>query len=198
MIDSGSFLPAAVALTAGIASFAWCMIRGSTIGASEMVEKKETTGWGQALCVAGFMMMILGVLSSLIFLIPDRMGFFSFIAAEVIFFGAVLIASILGKFGVRPLTLIFLGILGVFPILLFPFSGGGLGVLPTEVWLALFGALTMIGTAICAAVCIATGVKAGSTAMVEKSELSIWSLLFVALGEGLAIYGLIVAILLII
>jgi len=32
--------------------------------------------------------------------------------------------------------------------------------------------------------------------LTERPELSIWSLLFVALGEGLAIYGLIVAILL--
>jgi F0F1-type ATP synthase membrane subunit c/vacuolar-type H+-ATPase subunit K len=42
-----------------------------------------------------------------------------------------------------------------------------------------------------------TAVKAGSEMLIEKPELSIWSLLFVALGEGLAIYGLIVAILLI-
>jgi F0F1-type ATP synthase membrane subunit c/vacuolar-type H+-ATPase subunit K len=42
-----------------------------------------------------------------------------------------------------------------------------------------------------------TAVKAGAEMLIQKPELSIWSLLFVALGEGLAIYGLIVAILLI-
>jgi F0F1-type ATP synthase membrane subunit c/vacuolar-type H+-ATPase subunit K len=31
----------------------------------------------------------------------------------------------------------------------------------------------------------------------EKPELSIWALLFIALGEGLAIYGLIVTILMV-
>ena len=55
----------------------------------------------------------------------------------------------------------------------------------------------MIGAGFCAAICIIAAVNAGSKVMAEKPELSIWSLLFVALGEGLAIYGLIVAILII-
>jgi F0F1-type ATP synthase membrane subunit c/vacuolar-type H+-ATPase subunit K len=38
--------------------------------------------------------------------------------------------------------------------------------------------------------------KAGADMLIERPELSIWSLLFIALGEGLAIYGLIIAILL--
>jgi len=38
-------------------------------------------------------------------------------------------------------------------------------------------------------------VKASSEMLTQKPEPSIWSLLFVALGEGPAIYGLIVTIL---
>lgn len=197
MAELTSLFPAAVVLAAGIASFAWCMIRGSTIGASEMVERKKTSGWGQVLCVTGFMIMIIGVISATMFLIPEKFEILLIIAIEVLFSGAVLIASLLSKFGVKTFVTIFLGILACSPILSLSFSGGDFGMLPQEVWLALFGALTMIASAICAAVCITAGVKAGSDAMKEKSELSIWSLLFVALGEGLAIYGLIVAILLI-
>ncbi len=80
----------------------------------------------------------------------------------------------------------------------FILSGGGEGgMIPESAWPLLMGALTMIGSGFCAALCIMTAVKAGAEMLIEKPELSIWSLLFVALGEGLAIYGLIVAILLI-
>jgi V/A-type H+-transporting ATPase subunit K len=83
--------------------------------------------------------------------------------------------------------------------LLFILIGGGgeSEVIPAEAWGPLLGALTMIGCVFGAALCIMTAVKAGSEMLIQKPELSIWSLLFVALGEGLAIYGLIVAILLI-
>ena len=70
-------------------------------------------------------------------------------------------------------------------------------MIPESAWPLLLGAVTMLGAAACAAVCIMVAVKSGSVAMVEKPELSIWSLLFVALGEGLAIYGLIVALLIV-
>ena len=70
-------------------------------------------------------------------------------------------------------------------------------MIPESAWPLLMGALTMIGSGFAAALCIITAVKAGSEMLTQKPELSIWSLLFVALGEGLAIYGLIVAILLI-
>lgn len=80
----------------------------------------------------------------------------------------------------------------------FILSGGGEGsMIPESAWPLLMGALTMIGSGFCAALCIMTAVKAGAEMLIAKPELSIWSLLFVALGEGLAIYGLIVAILLI-
>ena len=77
------------------------------------------------------------------------------------------------------------------------FGGGGEGdLIPAEAWGVLTAAMTMIGAAFASALCIMVAAKAGAEMLVERPELSIWSLLFVALGEGLAIYGLIVAILL--
>jgi V/A-type H+-transporting ATPase subunit K len=76
------------------------------------------------------------------------------------------------------------------------FGGGEGDMIPESAWPLLTGALTMIGAAFASALCIMVAAKAGAEMLVERPELSIWSLLFVALGEGLAIYGLIVAILL--
>jgi len=77
------------------------------------------------------------------------------------------------------------------------FGGGGEGeLIPAEAWGVLTAAMTMIGAAFASALCIMVAAKAGAEMLTERPELSIWSLLFVALGEGLAIYGLIVAILL--
>jgi V/A-type H+-transporting ATPase subunit K len=76
-------------------------------------------------------------------------------------------------------------------------SGGGEGdLIPESAWPLLTGAFTMIGAAFASALCIMVAAKAGAEMITERPELSIWSLLFIALGEGLAIYGLIVAILL--
>jgi len=76
--------------------------------------------------------------------------------------------------------------------------GGGEGnMIPESAWPFLTGALTMIGAGFAAALCIMVAAKAGSDMLTERPELSIWSLLFVALGEGLAIYGLIVTILMV-
>ncbi len=74
--------------------------------------------------------------------------------------------------------------------------GGEGGMIPESAWPIITGSLTMIGAGFAAALCIMVAAKSGAEMLVEKPELSIWSLLFVALGEGLAIYGLIVAILL--
>ncbi len=75
--------------------------------------------------------------------------------------------------------------------------GGGEGMIPEAAWPFLTGALTMIGAGFAAALCIMVAAKAGSEMLTQRPELSIWSLLFVALGEGLAIYGLIVTILMV-
>ena len=76
------------------------------------------------------------------------------------------------------------------------FGGGEGGMIPESAWPLLTGALTMIGAAFASALCVMVAAKAGAEMLTERPELSIWSLLFVALGEGIAIYGLIVAILL--
>jgi F0F1-type ATP synthase membrane subunit c/vacuolar-type H+-ATPase subunit K len=76
------------------------------------------------------------------------------------------------------------------------FGGGEGDVIPESAWPLLTGALTMIGGLFASALCIMVAAKAGADMLIERPELSIWSLLFIALGEGLAIYGLIVAILL--
>lgn len=75
--------------------------------------------------------------------------------------------------------------------------GGEGEVIPESVWPLLTGAMTMIGAGFAAALCVMVGVKAGAEMLREKPELSIWSLLYIALGEGLAIYGLIITILMI-
>ena len=69
-------------------------------------------------------------------------------------------------------------------------------MIPESAWPLLMGGMTMIGAGFAAALCIMVAAKSGAEMLIERPELSIWSLLFVALGEGLAIYGLIVAILL--
>ncbi len=92
---------------------------------------------------------------------------------------------------------------GVFMLLLsiffslFLILGGGEGMIPESAWPLLTGALTLMGTGFAAALAIMVAAKAGAEMLTQKPELSIWSLLFVALGEGLAIYGLIIAILMI-
>ncbi len=75
--------------------------------------------------------------------------------------------------------------------------GGGEGVMiPESAWPLLTSSLTMIGAAFASALCIMVAAKAGADMLTERPELSIWALLFIALGEGIAIYGLIIAILL--
>ncbi|MEE8354288.1 MAG: ATP synthase subunit C [Candidatus Bathyarchaeia archaeon] len=90
----------------------------------------------------------------------------------------------------------FLMVVDLLFVITFVFGGGEGGMIPESAWPLLTGALTMIGASFAAALPIMVAAKAGSEMLIERPELSIWSLLFVALGEGLAIYGLIVAILL--
>jgi V/A-type H+-transporting ATPase subunit K len=90
----------------------------------------------------------------------------------------------------------FLIVLSIF-FALIVILGGGEGMIPETAWPLLSGALTMIGAGFAAALCIMVAAKAGSEMLRERPELSIWALLFVALGEGLAIYGLIVTILMV-
>lgn len=207
-IELGSFVPAAMVLIAGVLVSAWCMVHGSTIGASAMVERPETSIWGLVISVMGPMIMIFGFVCALMLMLPEKLGLLIFIAGEILVAAAILVVSVLGGLRnkgnveetfsrVRTVTTTFLGIFGISSFLVLMLGGDGGGMIPAEAWRPLLGAVTMIGAALCAALCIMAAVKAGSAAMMEKPELSIWSLLFVALGEGLAIYGLIVAILIV-
>jgi V/A-type H+-transporting ATPase subunit K len=90
----------------------------------------------------------------------------------------------------------FLLIVDLLFVIVLIFGGGEGGMIPESAWPLLTGALTMIGAGFAAALCIMVAAKSGAEMLSERPELSIWALLFVALGEGLAIYGLIVAILL--
>jgi V/A-type H+-transporting ATPase subunit K len=207
-IELGSFLPAAAVLIAGVLVSAWCMVHGSTIGASAMVERPETSIWGLVTSVMGPIIMIFGFVSALMLMLPEQLGSLIFIAGEILVAAAILVVSVLSGLRnkgnveetfsrVRMVATVFLGILGISSFIVLMSGGEGGGMIPVEAWRPLLGAVTMIGAALCAALCIMAAVKAGSAAMMEKPELSIWSLLFVALGEGLAIYGLIVAILIV-
>ncbi len=69
-------------------------------------------------------------------------------------------------------------------------------MIPESAWPLLTSAMTLIGSGFASALCIMVAAKAGGDMLIERPELSIWALLFIALGEGLAIYGLIIAILL--
>lgn len=90
----------------------------------------------------------------------------------------------------------FVIVVNILFLIVLVFGGGEGDVIPESAWPLLTGALTMIGAAFASALCIMVAAKAGAEMITERPELSIWSLLFIALGEGLAIYGLIVAILL--
>jgi V/A-type H+-transporting ATPase subunit K len=92
---------------------------------------------------------------------------------------------------------VFSVVINLFFMIVILAGGGEGGMIPESAWPYLSGALTMIGAGFAAALCIMIAAKAGSEMLTKAPELSIWALLFVALGEGLAIYGLIVTILMV-
>ncbi len=55
--------------------------------------------------------------------------------------------------------------------------------------------IAVAGSTLGAGIAISGTASSGMAALVEKSELSTWLLLLAGLGEGVAIYGLIIAIL---
>jgi len=255
VIELLSLLPPAALMIVSILGAIWCVVRGSTIGASAMVEKPETAIWGLVLNVMGALILLFGFTTALMLMVPESLSLLMIIAAEIgvaactfpliimlgrlrgktsndeifprtatwatsfivilvsstfvmmsggrvsllpIILGAVIIVALI-TFVPRIATWVttFIVILISFISVMMSGIGGGVGVIPESAWPLLLGAVTMLGAAACAAICIMVAVKSGSAAMVEKPELSIWSLLFVALGEGLAIYGLIVALLIV-
>ena len=57
------------------------------------------------------------------------------------------------------------------------------------------GAALAVGiSSLGAGIAISGATSAGIAAIVEKPELTTWTLIFAALGEGLAIYGLVISI----
>ncbi|UCD46079.1 MAG: hypothetical protein JSV27_06240 [Candidatus Bathyarchaeota archaeon] len=201
-------IPAAVTIAASIIAATWCLTHGSTINASTSVEKGRNSVWGVSLNLFGALLIFYGFLTGQMLLTEQASPVVVLFLGIASLLGLILVASIaksggdekgiksaldgLGSWGAITSLIILFGILFIL------IGGGGEnGMIPESAWGLLMGALTMIGSGFAAALCIMTAVKSGSEMLMEKPELSIWSLLFVALGEGLAIYGLIVAILLI-
>ncbi len=72
----------------------------------------------------------------------------------------------------------------------------GAGEAAADVGLKYLGAgLSVAGSTIGAGVALYGATSAGIAALVERPELSVWVLILAGLGEGVAIYGLIIAIL---
>jgi F0F1-type ATP synthase membrane subunit c/vacuolar-type H+-ATPase subunit K len=72
--------------------------------------------------------------------------------------------------------------------------------IPAEFWsqygLGLIGAaIAVAGSCLGAGIAISGAASAGMAAIVERPETSIWVLILAGLGEGVAIYGLLIAIL---
>lgn len=204
-------MPAAITIAASIIAAAWCLTQGSTISASAAVEKGSASVWGVSLNLMGALLIFYGFLAGLMLLVEQVSPVMTLFLGLISLLGLILVVSIaksegddksirssldnMGSWGAVTAIVIFLSIL-------FILIGGGGGegevsMIPESAWPLLMGALTMIGAGFAAALCIVSAVKAGSEMLIQRPELSIWSLLFVALGEGLAIYGLIVAILLV-
>lgn len=193
-------------ITASIIAAAWCLIQGSTISASTAVEKGRSSVWGAALNCFGALLICYGFLIGLMLLTEQASSTLLLLLGLLSMLGLMLMVTAARSRGDEESiesTLRSINIWGILTgivilIGIFYMFGGGEGLLiPETAWPLLMGALTMIGSGFAAALCITTAVKSSSEMLMEKPELSIWSLLFVALGEGLAIYGLIVAILLI-
>jgi len=203
-----AFLPAAIMMAVSVIAAAWCLTQGSTINASAAVEKGGSSAWGVSLNLLGVLLLFYGFISGLMLMAEAVNTLMIILLGILLFLGFSLVVAIaktkgdeksvtealdnLGAWGIITAIVVFLS-------LLFIVIGGGEGgeMIPETAWPLLMGALTMIGAGFAAALCIVSAVKAGSEMLTQRPELSIWSLLFVALGEGLAIYGLIVAILLV-
>jgi len=202
-----SFLPAALTFAASVIAAAWCLTQGSTISASASVEKDGVSVWGTALTLIGVLILFSGFITGLMMLSEQVNTLLVLLLGVLLFLGFVLpvaIAKTRGNEKSIESSLDTLSVWGmitalvVFLSLFFIIISGGEGeMIPETAWPLLMGALTMIGAGFASALCIVSAVKAGADMLMERPELSIWSLLFVALGEGLAIYGLIVAILLV-
>ena len=167
------------------------------------MEKGKTSPWGVSLNLLGGLILVYGFITALMLSMETMPSVTTIFASILLIVGLGLTASMAksrGDEGSVKAALegasswgAVIGVILIVSLIMLP--GGGGEMIPESAWPLLMGALTMIGAGFAAAVCIIAAVRAGSEMLREKPELSIWSLLFVALGEGLAIYGLIVAIL---
>ncbi len=201
-------LPGAIIIAASVIAATWCLTQGSTISASASVEKGGTSVWGVSLNLLGVLILVYGFVGS-IMTFSGVSPLFMMLGGILLVLGFVLVMSVTRTRGEeRSISSALEGlsswgtvtaIVIVITVFLIIISGGGEGesMIPESAWPLMMGALTMIGAGFAAALCIVSAVKAGSEMLQQRPELSIWSLLFVALGEGLAIYGLIVAILIV-
>ncbi len=202
-------LPMAVVMSVCIIVAGWCFVRGTTINASVAVERRSTSIWGTLLNYSGAYILLVGLL-----VVPQLMleqlphsKIYSSGALSLLLFILVLVVS---KDGGNPdgtkKILNRAGWLGSFTVLLIVIAwslplatklGGEKKLIPDASWSQFLGSIVMVAGLIAASLSIMTGVKIGGDMLKQNENLSVWALLFVALGEGLAIYGLIVAILLI-
>ena len=202
-----AYLPAAITIAASIIAAAWCLKEGSTISASAAIEKGGTSVWGVSLNLIGALLMAFGFITGLTLMLEKISPWMTLLLVILLFLGFMFVISASKSQGDEASNIAAVNnlrswgftsaVVIVFSLFFILIVGGEGVVIPEAAWGPLLGALTMIGAAFAAALCIMSAVKAGSEMLIQKPELSIWSLLFVALGEGLAIYGLIVAILLV-
>ena len=205
-----SMLPVVIAMVGAIIAGAWCMHQGSTINASVSVEGKGNNLWGSLLTLIGSSLILVGIFIIPIMLIeqvPTPAIFVSAVLSMLLILGVASSAKsdgdeegvrkALGKLGSLG-NMMVVTILISFVFLMAPKIGGESGIMiPEMVWQPLLGCIVMVAGLATASLCIMADVKSGSEMLIANEGLYIWALLFVALGEGLAIYGLIVAILLI-
>jgi len=202
-------LPVAVAMSSAFIAGSWCIIQGSTINASKILEKRGTSVWGSLLSLIGACLISIGLFIAPIMLLEQISIPSMFISGVLSLLIITLIArtaksdgdekglkEALGKIGtIGKLAAIM--IIVTLILLLAPNIGGENEVIPENVWGPILGTIVMVSGLATASMAIMAGVKSGGEMLIANEGLSIWALLFVALGEGLAIYGLIVSILLI-
>ena len=204
-----ALLPVAVAMSCAFIAGSWCIIQGSTINASKILEKRGTSVWGSLLSLIGACLISIGLFVAPIMLLEQISIPSMFISGVLSLLIITLIArtaksdgdekglkEALGKIGtIGKLAAIM--IIVTLILLLAPNIGGENEVIPENVWGPILGTIVMVSGLATASMAIMAGVKSGGEMLIANEGLSIWALLFVALGEGLAIYGLIVSILLI-
>jgi F0F1-type ATP synthase membrane subunit c/vacuolar-type H+-ATPase subunit K len=202
-------LPVAVAMSSAFIAGSWCITQGSTINASKILEKRGTSVWGSLLSLIGACLISIGLFIAPIMLLEQISIPSMFVSGVLSLLIITLIArtaksdgdekglkEALGKIGtIGKLAAIM--IIVTLSLLLAPNIGGENEVIPENVWGPILGTIVMVSGLATASMAIMAGVKSGGEMLIANEGLSIWALLFVALGEGLAIYGLIVSILLI-